>query len=406
MTKQNIISIFTGLVKLKQNMVGTAVVYDKLAYFLKQAGLTVNLVIPEASDSQRTGINYYIYDKKINQKIIDQSNIIIFGAYPPIEPMEYAYAKKSIRAKPAFDRKKIITYLWSLAPIGSLEFKDFKSLKRQNELHKFIVTSYNTSLKLSDKIFCRDEHARDIVLGSLISLGKANLKNYQSKRNFHNLIEVAPFGIDNNRPKHKKNIYRGILPGINQRDFLLIWNGGVWNWNDGVELVELMKNIWAKDKKIKLIMQGFHNPDKIYSEEAKKTFALAKKYKLTGKNIFFPANWIPFHERGNYLTESDMGIVTSPDIPESNYFIKTRFYDYLWAELPITLPGHEAFAGEVRKNNLGLILSGNKKQDAVNIIRFSRNKKLQANIKKNIRRYKKNMTWEKGLKPIVNYCLN
>ena len=344
--------------------------------------------MPEETDNKIENINYYKYNNNYNKKLINQSQLVIFGAYPPLAPLKYAYLKK----------KKIITYLWSIAPIGSLEFKDFKNFGKQDKLHKFIIASYNLSLQYSDKIFVRSEKTRDLVLGSLISMGKANLKNYRQKRNFDNLIELAPFGIKQTKPKKKTE--------KNKNNYTLLWNGGVWNWKDGVNLIKIMELISKKKKNIELIFQGYHNPDKIYSVEAKKTKRLADKLKLTDKNIFFPKEWVSFNERGTYLAQTDAGIVTSPNIPEANYFIKTRFYDFLWAELPIILNSWEAFAPEVKKYNLGVILTGQPQKDAQKIIKFSKNKKLQAEIKNNIRKYKKNMSWQKGLEPVINYCKN
>jgi len=392
--KKKVVTIFTGLVKLNKNLVGTAVVYQQLAYWLNKNNFSVNLVIPEKNDDQLAGVDYFIYQEKNNKKLIQQSDIIFFGAYPPIEPLKYAYQQK----------KNIITYLWSIAPIGSLEFKDFTDIHQQEKLHDFIVASYNLSLKYSNKIFCRSQRVKDLVLGSLITLGKANLSNYLKDRNFNNLIEVVSFGIGSTVRHSQKDNYRKLFKNIQAKDFVLIWNGGIWNWHDGVKLVKIMNYIKQRDKKIKLIFQGFHNPDKIYSIEAKKTKQLADKLKLTDKNIFFPTNWVNFENRDNYLTESDAGIVISPNIPEANYFIKTRFYDYLWADIPIILNNYEAFAGEVATHNLGLILSGDYKKDAATIIKFVNDKKLQLKIKHNIKKYKKDLSWEKQLKAVIEYC--
>jgi len=388
------ITIFTGLVKINKNLVGTAVVYERLAYFLTQAGFQVNLVLPEVSDLKLTKINFYLYNETNNKKLIRQSQLVIFGAYPPVDPLKYAYRLK----------KKIITYLWSIAPIGSLEFRDFKDFEQQEKLYNFIVESYNLSLQYADKIFCRSQAVKDFVLGSLVSLGKANLTNYIQDRNFNNLISLAPFGIDSIPAKHHKNIYRNVIPGVTNKDFILIWNGGIWNWHDGISLVKIMNYIKQYNKNIKLIFQGFYNPDKIYSLQAQQTKKLADKLKLTNHNIFFPEKWISFAERDSYLTESNAGIVTSPNIPEANYFLKTRFYDYLWAELPIILNTYEAFAPEVSKYNLGLVLSGNYKQDAQAILNFVKNKKLQIKIKKNIIKYKQTLSWRQQLKPVIDYC--
>ena len=59
------ITIFTGLVKLNKNLVGTAVVYERLAYFLDKHNFKINIVVPEETDNKIENINYYKYNNNI-----------------------------------------------------------------------------------------------------------------------------------------------------------------------------------------------------------------------------------------------------------------------------------------------------------------------------------------------------
>ncbi|MDA3802282.1 MAG: glycosyltransferase [Patescibacteria group bacterium] len=394
---KKIVTIFTGLVSVDKNLVGTAVVYKKIADIYKSLNYQVNMVIPEETDLEDDSINFYLYDTKNNKKLINSSTVTIFGAYPPTEPLLYAYSKDKI----------IVTYLWSIAPIGSLEFKDFKSASKQKNLHKYISSSYNLSLLVSDKIYCRDEGVRKIVLGSLISLFRASLKNYLEDKQFANLLEVAPFGIENKKIKksNKENLYRGQYKNITDNDFILLWNGGIWNWNDGETLIEAMK-ILKKDN-IKLVFQGFIHPGKgkSLSYEARKTFNLAKKYNLVNKSVFFIDKWVPYQERNRYLLESNAGIITSPDITEANFFFKTRIYDYFYAKLPTILFDCEAFADTVKDRGLGLVARTSDANDlALKIKKLAKSNKLQKEIEKNIKNYQKEIYWDNTLLPVYNFA--
>ncbi len=388
--------IFTGLVSVDTNLVGTAVIYKKIADIFIKEGFQVTMALPQETDLKDNFINFKVYNEKNNKKIIDSAEVVIFGAYPPTDPLLYSYKKNKI----------IVTYLWSIAPVGSLEFKDFKSKKEQIKLHRFINSSYNLSLLLSDKIFCRDEGAKKLVLGSLISLGRLNLENYTEKRNFNNLLEVAPFGVDESvNRKNKKHFYRGVLDNVGKDDFLLIWNGGVWNWNDGATLIRAMKKI--KNKKVKLIFQGFKHPDKNkgISFEAKKCFKLAQNLGLKDKNVFFNDTWIPYQDRINFLAESDAGVVCSPDIPEANLFLKTRIYDYFWADLPIILNECEAFASLIKEKELGFVCrTGDYNDWAKKIDILSQDGKILKKMKANIRKYKKEISWQKTLQPLKSFA--
>jgi glycosyltransferase involved in cell wall biosynthesis len=138
----------------------------------------------------------------------------------------------------------------------------------------------------------------------------------------------------------------------------------------------------------------------------KKTLKLIKKYKLENKNIFVTP-WLPFKERENYLTECDAGIVTAPNIPEANLFLKTRIYDYLWAQLPVILGDNEAFASFIAQMKLGLVAKCASVEDfAEKIIELESNKNLQASIIGNIKQVKKELSWKKTLKNLEKYFKN
>lgn len=386
--------IFSGLVRVDKNMVGTAVIYKKIAELLLKQGYQVTIVVPEESDLQQKGIDFALYHEKNNNKLINNSSLVIFGAYPPVLPMLYAYLKK----------KTIVTYLWSLAPIGSLEFKDFNNLKEQARLHSYISASYNLSLLLSDKIFCRDEEVRKIILGSLISLGRVNLENYLKDKSFQQILEVAPFGIEKTIPKKSKTILRTKENAINKKDFVLLWNGGIWNWNDGETLIKVMAKL--KKENIKLVFQGFKHPakDSLLSEQANKTIALAKKLGLYNKNVIFLDKWVHYEDRASFLLESDVAVVSSPNIPEANFFLKTRIYDHLWSSLATILNDCEAFAPIIKSHNLGLVAKTGDVNSWLNcILSLKNDKKLVAEIRKNIKKYQSEISWSKSLKPLDKY---
>jgi len=394
---KKIVTIFTGLVNIDKNLVGTAVVYKKIADIYSSLGYIVNMVIPEESNLDDKSINFYLYNTKNNNNLINKSSVVIFGAYPPIEPLIYSYKKNKI----------IISYLWSIAPIGSLEFKDFKNIKKQKELHNYIVASYNLSLLASDKIYCRDEGVRKVVFGSLISLFKADLENYINNKQFKNILEVAPFGIEKKKikTKNKEYLYRGKYQNISKKDFILLWNGGIWNWNDGKSLIEAM-NVLKKEN-IKLVFQGFAHPsnNQKLSTEAKNTIKLAKKYNLINNSVFFIDKWIPYNERHKYLLEADAGIITSPNIPEANLFFKTRIYDYLYSKLPTILFDCEAFSQTISNNGLGLVCkTGDFNDLARNIKKLAKSKKIKNEIKQNISKYQKEIYWENTLKPVYDFA--
>jgi len=132
---------------------------------------------------------------------------------------------------------------------------------------------------------------------------------------------------------------------------------------------------------------------------------LAKKLGLINKQVFFIKDWVPYDKRIDYLSDSNIGVVSSPNIPEANLFFKTRIYDYIWSELPIILNDCEAFAPIIKEKGLGLVVKTGDIVDwskKINIL--ATNKTLVKEIKANIKKYKREIPWQKTLQPITEFA--
>jgi glycosyltransferase involved in cell wall biosynthesis len=84
--------------------------------------------------------------------------------------------------------------------------------------------------------------------------------------------------------------------------------------------------------------------------------ALSDELELTGRHVFFNADWVPYAERGGWLLEADAAVSTHRVHEETRYAFRTRILDYLWAGLPMVVTEGDGFADLVTARDLGIVV--------------------------------------------------
>ena len=127
-----------------------------------------------------------------------------------------------------------------------------------------------------------------------------------------------------------------MIPGIHERDKVLLWGGGIWNWLDPLTPIRAVHALSRKRDDVKLLFLGVEHPNPGVHQQAMAARAveLAKELGLYDRFVFFNFGWVPYEERADYLLESDLGISGHPDTVEARFSFRTRLLDYFWAGLP------------------------------------------------------------------------
>jgi hypothetical protein len=101
----------------------------------------------------------------------------------------------------------------------------------------------NEQLLRGDFFICASSKQRDFWLGQLAALGRVNPKTYEGDGMLRGLIEIVPFGLPDAPPTHTRQVLRGVMPGIEQGDDVILWGGGVYNWLDPLTLIEAVDRL-------------------------------------------------------------------------------------------------------------------------------------------------------------------
>ncbi len=218
------------------------------------------------------------------------------------------------------------------------------------------VAVLNFQLQRADFLVCASERQRDLFIGQLCALGRANPRTYDADPTLTSLIDVVPFGLSDLPPRHRRPALRGVVPGISEGDDLLVWAGGVYDWFDPLTLVRAVALVAAERPSVRLYFLGLRhpNPDVPEMRTATATRELAAELGLTGRHVFFNDDWVEYSERENYLLEADLGVTAHFAGAETRFSFRTRALDYLWATLPTVTTEGDTFAELVTRQGLGL----------------------------------------------------
>lgn len=214
-------------------------------------------------------------------------------------------------------------------------------------------------LAAADFVICASERQRDLWLGALMSAGLIEPGRYGKDPGYRSFIDVVPFGVPDDPPRHTQHVLRAVWPGISDGDRVIVWGGGVWDWLDPIGAVEAVERAARRIDGLKLFFLGTgrppHGDQELFpamSANAELERHLSERG-LENELVFMNRDWIPYRARANYLLEADLGISTHLDHLEARYSYRTRVLDYLWAGLPVVATEGDVLADMIAAQSLG-----------------------------------------------------
>jgi GT2 family glycosyltransferase/glycosyltransferase involved in cell wall biosynthesis len=266
--------------------------------------------------------------------------------------------------------------------------------------------SITGQLLRGDYFLCASERQRHFYLGQLTTLGRVTPQSYRDDPHLQRLIGVVPFGIPDSDPTHDAKVLRGVVPGIEKDDLVLLWSGGLYNWFDPLTLIRAVAKLAQSEKRVKLFFQGTKHPHPGVPEMpiVERSRALAKELGVLGTHVIFNDSWVDYATRHNYLLEADAGVSTHRSHLETEFAFRTRVLDYLWAELPMVLTEGDHFADLVEKENLGVVVPADDVDAlAAALKKVLTNESFRTKAKANIRKVREHYRWANTLQPLLRY---
>ena len=268
----------------------------------------------------------------------------------------------------------------------------------------------NFQLTIADYIVCANERQRDVLVGALATTGLLTSNVYERDRTLRKLVDVVPYGVQPGCPQHGRKVLKGVIPGIRETDTVLIWNGSIMEWFDAKTVIRAMAEIARVRHDVKLFFLGTEHPDYVtgvLETPPREAVELSKELGLYDSTVFFNIGWVPYEELGAYLGEADIGVCAGFDNAEARYAFRTRFVDLFWAELPTVCTEGDVLAERIAQEPLGLAVPPNDPSAfAQAVLRLVDDKEFYNNCKRNMAAVRDELSWNRTLKPLVEFCRN
>jgi GT2 family glycosyltransferase len=266
----------------------------------------------------------------------------------------------------------------------------------------------NRQVVRGDFFVCASEKQRDFWLGQLSAMQRINPATLDEDESLRGLIDVAPFGLPGGPPvKTVAHAIRGVVPGIGPDDFVLLWGGGIYNWFDPLTLIDAVADLAPEHPRLKLFFMGsaHPNPDIPRMAMASAAYALAERRGVLGTVVHFNDGWVEYGDRQSYLLEADVGVSTHSEHLETRYSFRTRILDYIWCGLPILATQGDTLAALTAERGLGVTIPP---EDVAacraGILQLLEDRDLYERCKANLAAIAPEMTWERAMAPIVDFC--
>jgi glycosyltransferase involved in cell wall biosynthesis len=262
---------------------------------------------------------------------------------------------------------------------------------------------------VADFVICASEKQRDLWLGGMGLAGLIDLDRYRQDPTFRSFVDVVPFGLPERPPASAGPVLKGVWPGIEARDQVLLWAGGIWRWLDPLTPIRAVERLRREGRRVHLVFLGTNRPSPdpaLIPSSADEAIALARELGLEGTAVHFNPGWLPYAERGAYLLEADLGVCAHHDHLEARFSFRTRVLDHFWAGLPSVLSGGDAIAELVERRQLGSVVTpGDEAGFAAACARWLDDAEARVRAVKRIRATAAGLRWAEAARPLIRFCL-
>jgi glycosyltransferase involved in cell wall biosynthesis len=301
---------------------------------------------------------------------------------------------------------RVIYDLYDPFLIGNLAYHVDEDVSRRYRYVAFRAPALLQEIALStgSAFICASERQRDFWLGMLGALERVEPELTDADPALRDLIDVVPFGLESEPPVAGTPAIKGVVPGIEPEDKVLLWGGGIWNWFDPLTPIRAVYELAKHRSDVKLFFLGVKHPNPGVPAMAMATRAveLAKELGLYDRLVFFNFGWVPYAERARYLLDADIGVSSHLDTVETRFSFRTRLLDYFWAGLPTVSTQGDVLSDLVRERNLGCAVDfGDVDGWTTAIEGLLDDSNELARVRRNVELAREEFTWPRVVEPLA-----
>lgn len=308
-------------------------------------------------------------------------------------------------------KKVVIFDIYAPVPVEALAVVLFSQRKISPEddfEYNSSLTMYQKFLENGDLFVCSNPRQVDFWQGYIFAGTNITPTRYL-KRPLYDRFINAPMGIDTTKKLVKKHAtIRNVIGTISDTDTIILWTGGIWDWFDGITLMNAMALLKTTHPHIKLVFYGTQHPNSAIPKmaESVQTRERAATLKLLDNTVYFLDGWVDYYKRFDYFLEADIAIYAHKPSIEMRFSHRTRVLDHFLAELP-TVGTKGDYLGEIiEKHELGIMVEPGDAEALAKAIIECATPENQKKFRQNIGAIKPEFDWTQTLKPLEDFLLN
>ena len=292
-----------------ERIAGPAIRSLELARVLS-ASCDVTLAAPEPSSVADPGVRLLeagLADFSALAEAIDASDVVVAQTLPA-----------QLLRQLARSRARHVADLYNVLPVEGLEAGADGELGPARRSHHQTVLSSLAQCAAADLVLCASERQRDFWLGAMALQGLIDVESYRRDPSYRSFVEVVPFGVSEDEPQPGEPRLKGVLPGVEAGDRVLLWAGGIWSWLDALTPIRALERLRADGVPAHLVFLGVERP----SIEPERTpsaagaaLGLARERGLDGAGVHFLEGWVPYEQRGAVPARGRPGRLGPPRAP-------------------------------------------------------------------------------------------
>jgi glycosyltransferase involved in cell wall biosynthesis len=251
---------------------------------------------------------------------------------------------------------RIVIDLYCPETLETLELTAGGALLRRRQQTATTLDRLHGALRTGHNFICASESQRDLWIGAMLALRLIGPELYDHDASLRETIDLVPFGAPREPPAPSTGEGpRETIAALDADSELVLWNGGIWRWLDAPTAIRAVAALAQRRPKLRLVFMGGAADHPAAAQSTREARELAQQLGLLGSVVHFHDSWVPYAQRGAWLTQADCAISAHAEHLETRFAYRTRLLDCFWAGLPVVCTSGDDLAEYVVRERLGAV---------------------------------------------------